>query len=406
VALKAVDILTAPTEVERVLGRVTGLRPGATLLCMAGLHGNEPAGVRAALRVADALAPRSGELSGEFVALSGNRAALAEGKRFLTHDLNRAWTEKRLERFRADGHLDGGIEDHEQEHLLAAIEEVVGRARGPVYLLDLHTTSAHGGPFTNFGDTLPNRALAEHIPVPMILGLEEQVEGTLLAYLGRHGVVGVTYESGQHEEPRAVDRAEAGIWLAVEAVGLLPEGHVPEAVAGRKLLQGETDGLPRVLEMYHRHHVEPEDGFAMRPGYRNFQPVRRRQAVADDRRGEVRIPRGSRDGRMLMPLYQRQGQDGFFLMREFRPFWLWISYLLRSLHADRVVGWLPGVRRNPRRPDAVLIDRRLARWYAVELFHLLGYRIQEEHGVRVVMRRRRFDEARLVGRGPTPEKLP
>ncbi|MCG6989191.1 MAG: succinylglutamate desuccinylase/aspartoacylase family protein [Gemmatimonadetes bacterium] len=404
-ALKAEDILTASTEVERVLGRVTGKHPGATLLCIGGLHGNEPAGVRAARRVADALVPRSGELRGEFVALSGNRAALAAGKRFLTRDLNRAWTEKRLERFRTEGRLDGGAEDREQEELLAAIEDVVRRARGAVYLLDLHTTSAHGGPFTNFGDTLPNRALAEHIPVPMILGLEELVEGTLVAYLGRHGVVGVTYESGQHEEPRAVDRAEAGIWLAVEAVGLLPEGRVPEAVAGRKLLQGETDGLPRVLEMYYRHSVGPADAFLMRPGYRNFQPVRRKQVVAEDRRGDVRVPRGSRDGRVLMPLYQTQGEDGFFLMREFRPFWLWVSYLLRSLGADRVVGWLPGVRRNPRHPDAVLVDRRIARWYAVELFHLLGYRIQEDHGARLVMRRRRFDEARLVERGPTPEGL-
>jgi hypothetical protein len=192
----------------------------------------------------------------------------------------------------------------------------------------------------------------------------------------------------------------------VEAVGLLPEGHVPEAAAGRKLLRSETDGLPRVLEMYYRHHIEPEDAFVMRPGYRNFQPVRRGEVVGDDARGEVRVSRGRREGRMLMPLYQKQGEDGFFLMREFRPFWLWVSYLLRKMRVDRVTGWLPGVRANPRHPDAVLVDRRLARWYAVELFHLLGYRILEDHGARLVLRRRRFDEARLVERGPVPEDLP
>jgi len=403
VGLKAVDILTSPRKEERVLGRVTGFREGATLLCIGGLHGNEPAGVVAIQRVLEALAPRREEVSGELVALTGNRAALAEGKRFLRRDLNRAWTEQRIERLRVEGHLNGQPEDREQVELVGAIEDVVERARGPVYLLDLHTTSGHGGPFTTFGDTLPNRDFASHIPVPMVLGLEELIEGTLLAYLGRHGIVGVTYETGQHEEPAAVDRAEAGIWLAIAAAGLVPEDRLPESTTGRKLLQRETEGLPRALEMCYRHHIEREDGFRMRPGYRNFQPVRRGEVVADDVRGRVSTSRG---GRILMPLYQALGQDGFFLIREFRPFWLWVSYALRTLKADRVGGWLPGVRRDPRRPDEVVVDRRVARWFAVQLFHLMGYRIHEEDGPRLILRRRRFDEAEFVERGPTPERLP
>lgn len=402
-ALRAVDILASPRTEERVLGRVTGFRGGATLLCIGGLHGNEPAGVIAIKKVVEALTPRRQDISGELVALAGNRAALAEGKRFLHRDLNRAWTEPRIERLRVEGHLNGRPEDREQVQLLGAVEEVVERARGPVYLLDLHTTSGHGGPFTTFGDTLPNRDFASHIPVPMVLGLEELVEGTLLAYLGRHGIVGVTYETGQHEEAAAVDRAEAGIWLAVAAAGLLSEDRLPESATSRKLLQRETEGLPRALEMCYRHHIEPEDGFHMRPGYRNFQHVRRGEVVAEDIRGRVSVSRGAR---ILMPLYQTLGQDGFFLIREFRPFWLWVSYALRSLRADRVGGWLPGVRRDPRRPDEIVVDRRVARWFAVQLFHLMGYRIHEEDGPRLILRRRRFDEAELVERGPTPEELP
>jgi len=403
VALRSLDIFAPPRAHERVLGRVSGFRDGATLLCIGGLHGNEPAGVMAIRRVLEALAPRRGELRGDFVALAGNRAALAEGKRFLHRDLNRAWTEERLDRLRVEGHLNGHPEDREQVELLAAIEEVVEGARGPVYLLDLHTTSGHGGPFTTFGDTLPNRDFASHIPVPMVLGLEELVEGTLLAYLGRHGIVGATYETGQHEEPAAVDRAEAGIWLAITAAGLVPEDRLPESSVGRKLLQRETEAQPRVLEMCYRHHVEPGDAFRMRPGYRNFQPVGRGEVVADDDRGEVRMPRG---GRILMPLYQAQGEDGFFLIREFRPFWLWVSYALRTLKADCGCGWLPGVHRDRGRPDEVVVDRNVARFFAVQLFHLMGYRIHEEDGSRLILRRRRFDEAALVEHGPTPESLP
>jgi succinylglutamate desuccinylase len=402
VALKVVDTPATPTEEARVLGRVTGRRPGATLLCIGGLHGNEPAGVRALHRVLGALAARREELSGEFVALSGNRAALAAGTRFLARDLNRAWTDERLERLRREGHLNGHAEDRQQVELMEAIEEVVGRARGPVYLLDLHTTSGYGGAFTTFGDTLPNRTFAGHIPVPMILGIEELIEGTLLAYLGRHGIVGATFETGQHEEPLAVDRAEAGIWLSVVAVGLVSEGRLPEAAAARKLLQRESADRPRVLEMVYRHHIEPEDGFRMRPGYRNFQRVRRGEVVGEDVHGGVTV---GLTGRILMPLYQKLGQDGFFLMREFRPFWLWVSYALRTLGADRVAHLLPGVSRDGDRPDALIVDRRVARWFAVQLFHLMGYRIHEEDGPRIILRRRRFDEARFVEFGPTPEDL-
>ncbi len=110
-------------------------------------------------------------------------------------------------------------------------------------------------------------------------------------------------------------------------------------------------------------------------------------------------------GRILMPLYQEQGEEGFFLMREFHPFWLRLSWALRRVGADRVALRLPGVRRHPDSSDAVLVNKRVARWYAVEIFHLLGFRMHEDAGSEVLLRRRRFDEASLVETGPLPESL-
>jgi hypothetical protein len=56
-------------------------------------------------------------------------------------------------------------------------------------------------------------------------------------------------------------------------------------------------------------------------------------------------------------------------------------------------------------PDAVVVNRRVARWGAQQFFHLLGFRKHEDAGPRLVMRRRRFDDVRYVVRGPTPERL-
>lgn len=387
---------------ERVMGRVRGPRPGPTLLCVGGLHGNETAGVQALRRVLDRIEPRASELSGELVAVVGNEQALAAGRRYVDRDLNRAWTEERVARIRARGRRGGDAEDREQLELLATIEEVVEQARGPVYVLDLHTTSGFGASFSTFGDTLPNRDFAAHIPVPMVLGLEELVEGTLLAFLGYHGLVAVAFETGQHDEPQAVDRAEAGVLIALTAVGLLPRERFPAAQDAWKRLSREYRHLPRALEMRFRHDIDPRDGFRMRPGYLNFQRVEKGEVLARDGQGPVRA---SERARILMPLYQEQGEDGYFLVREFNAFWLWAASALRRLRVDRVAHWLPGVHRDPRVPDGVVVDKRVARWYALQLFHLLGFRKHEDAGDRLVMRRRRFDEARFVKRGPPPERL-
>lgn len=392
----------SPLAVERFLGRVRGAHPGPTLLCVGGLHGNEPAGVLAVLRVLERLAPRAGLMRGELVGLAGNRTALTLKRRYVDRDLNRAWTDERLEGLRVAVGTDAGVEDREQLELLVAVEAVVEQARGPVYLLDLHTTSGFGGPFTTFGDTLPNRHLAAHIPVPMILGLEELLDGTMLAFLGRHGIVGVAYETGQHDERRAVDRAEAGIWLSLATVGLLEESLLPEASAGWKLLAHDSGHLPRAMEMVYRHDIAPLDSFVMDPGYGNFHPVKAGQSVAQDVHGPVRV---DRDARLLMPLYQKQGEEGFFLIREFSAFWLRASYILRSVGVDRWVHRLPGVSLDPGMPDAVVVNKRIARWGAVQLFHLLGFRKHEDAGSRLVMRRRRFDDVRYVVHGPNPERL-
>jgi succinylglutamate desuccinylase len=366
---------------------------GPTLVVVAGLHGNEPAGVEALERVAAALGSRAGRLRGRVVGVVGNRTALARGLRFVDRDLNRAWTAERVEALRNGGAAVPGrslpaAEDAEQRELSRALDEVLAGARGPVFVLDLHTTSGEGGPFSTVADTLQNRTLALTLPVPLVLGLEELVEGTLHEYLGRRGCVTLAFESGQHQEAEAAKRAEAAIWLVAAAAGMLPEAAMPELTGARKTLARDGRGLPRVLEMRHRHPVSPDDGFRMRPGYRNFQRVQRGEALADDRAGEVRA---TESARILMPLYQVQGDDGFFVVREFRPFWLHLSHGLRRAGADRWVQWLPGVRRHPSRSGALVVNRRVARWLALPLLHLLGYRRHEDDGHRLVVLRQEVD---------------
>ncbi len=372
---------------RRVIGRVSGHNPGPTLICIGSIHGNEPAGVDALERVCEELDVRRPALHGEFVALTGNVTALARRQRFLDFDLNRHWLPDRVTALRnGTPPAERSTEDTELLELLDIIDAAVADATGTVYCVDLHTTSGDSPPFATIGDTLRNRAFAMHAPAPIIVGLEEELDGTLLEFVNRLGHVTMGFEGGRHDDPKSVDYTEAVVWVAMAAAGVLVDpAEAQRIAAARALLRDAQAALPRVLEVRHRHPVEPGDGFAMRDGYASFQPVAKGDHLAEDRKGPIHAPES---GRILMPLYQKQGEDGFFVVREFRPVWLSVSAILRRLHVDAFLRMLPGVRRDPDREGTLVINRGIARFYALEIFHLLGYRKRRVHDSVLVVSKR------------------
>lgn len=371
--------------IGRTIGTWDRGRPGPTLLVVAGMHGNEPAGVVAAQRVLERLQQQAVEVVGRVVALAGNLGALRQGRRFLQRDFNRGWTAEALARLQRlpDGEL--GPEDREQRELLAAFERVLAEATGPVLVVDLHSSSAPGPPFLCLADTIDNRRLGLATGIAIILGIEETIDGAAIAWFGDRGVVALAAEGGRHDDPHTADNHEALLWLLLTRVGIVPPGIVDTAAYRRHLARAGS-GVPPIVEIVRRHAITPEDRFAMAPGFTNFARAPRGTLLAHDRRGEIRA---ERDSVVLLPLYQAQGDDGFFLARPVRPFWLGVARWLRALQVDRVLPFLPGVRRDPGDPDTLLADRRVARWFTVEVFHLLGFRKERPRGGLLAFSRRR-----------------
>ena len=302
---------------DGLIGWVKGDTEGPLLLCVGGLHGNEPAGVTALEEVVDLIEERRHLVRGDFVAVTGNLLALAAGRRFMSYDLNRAWTNPRIAEARGRVRSAGGraavAEDLELVRLLGVLDRVTSARRGPAWFLDLHTTSGGGGAFTTSADKSRHKRFAMSIPAPLILRLDEHLEGTLTSYMKRLEYTTAVFECGQHEETESRVRAESAVWLAIRAAGLLADRDVPEARSGYRKLEEAYRHLPRILEMRYRHPVMEEDRYVTRPGFRNFQPVRAGDVIGDDRHGEVPAPRS---GRILMPLYQELGEDGFFVVRD------------------------------------------------------------------------------------------
>lgn len=378
-----------PSALPRVLGSFSTAAPGPLVIATGGIHGNEPSGARAILRLFEALHAAAPPFCGRILGLTGNLQALNRGERFLDRDLNRAWRPERLaalERARPEDLLG---EDRELVELGGEIQAALGSRTGAAVFLDLHTTSSDSAPFAIVSDSRVNRRLAQALGVPILLGLEESLEGTLLNYVNQLGHVAIGFEAGRHDAPESVARHEAALWLTLVSTGCLSEidaERIGDLAARRALLAEATRGLPKALELRHRHAIRPEDDFAMNPGFKNFFPIQKGAVVAHDRTGDVRAEEG---GYLFMPLYQKLGDDGYFLVRRVRPFWLGLSTVLRALRFDRLLPLLPGVRRVEGRTDALLLDTRIARAFALDVCHLLGFRKESHDGHLLLVERRR-----------------
>jgi len=343
---------------ERVIGCHVGPLPGPTLIICGALHGNEPAGALAAQRVSAALDNLSLPIRGEWMAITGNLEALRQEKRFLEFDLNRCWTEPEVRAMLLRDPAADGPEQAEQRELVNLLGDAAERGRGHLVLFDLHTTSGESPPFLVLSDTLRNRDVAAGMPGTVILGLEESIDGTLLEYMSQLGHRAVVVESGQHKSAAAIEFHESYIWIGMAAAGLLDPADVPGYAEHRRRLIDAGRASPRVVEVLDRQDVQPSDGFTMRPGFQSFQRVEAGVHLADNSRGRITAPRS---GLILMPLYQPQGSEGFFIVRRVHVFWLKLSRILRTLRLAWVLPLLPGVRRDPDRPDALRVYRRRPR---------------------------------------------
>ncbi len=290
----------------RHVGRSAG-DAGPTLIVVGGIHGNEPAGVIAARTVLQRV-PRDA-VRGEVVAFAGNVRALEMRRRYLTHDLNRLWAPERVATARGLGPF-ASDEHAELAELADEIDLVLARARGPVYAIDLHTTSAAGIPFAVVGASDGHRDFARQLPLPGIVGLEEQLDGVLTRYLSDLGCLTIAIEGGQSDSPATAANLEAVITLALAASGVVPA--MPGMDEAHALLERARGDLPPMIEVVSRQAITPDDGFRMEPGFANIQRTAGGTLLARDVRREIRAPF---DGLVLLPLYQAQGSDGFFYGR-------------------------------------------------------------------------------------------
>ena len=294
-------------DVGLFIGQIKGGLPGPTLIFIGGVHGNEPSGVFALHEVLDSLKVKKEILSGNIYALCGNITALQKGIRYQKKDLNRIWNLEHIEETYSSKDSLEHSEMKEASELFERIDTILKEESGPFYFIDLHTTSSPTEPFITVNDNLLNRKFTQQYPVPLLLGIEEYLEGTFLNYINDLGYVAFGFESGQHDALVAIENHIAFVYLSLVFAGCLLKSEITFE-KHYKLLSETTNGLAPCYEIVYHYKIRQNEQFEMLPGFKNFEPIPKGLpiAISDDHSVEAPLK-----GNIFMPLYQKKGNDGF-----------------------------------------------------------------------------------------------
>lgn len=356
---------------ERYIGKVVGEKKGPTLVFFGGIHGNEPAGVLALEQFFNNVESGAFQIQGTVIGLRGNIPALLQGKRFLNHDLNRLWTHDKIVEIQSKPIL--GLR-HEEIQLLEIYElltNLLETETAPFYFIDFHTTSSKTKPFITINDALINRKFSKLFPVPIILGIEEYLEGPLLSHMNQLGYVSLGFESGQHNEAQAVKNSVAFLWLTIVFAGLLDKKEVVEFQEHYEQLTKSAENDAKFYEVVHRQKLKTSDRFQMSSNFRSFQKVMKETTLAIQNEQEIKAKKNTI---LFMPLYQEQGAEGFFLIKKTPKWALGLSVILRKTRFDRVLTLLPGISWSDHKQQSLIVNLTVARFFSKSFFHLLGYR--------------------------------
>ena len=375
--------------IERVLGNIKGENDTPTVIVIAGIHGNETAGVHAAKKILQKIDTQKIKCKGNLYVISGNLNALQKNIRFEKSDLNRIWTHENIVSINTS--KNGSNADvQEQIAIYKHIKELLTINKGPFYFIDLHTTSSDTTPFITISDSLNNRKFSSNFSIPIVLGIEEYLDGPLLTYINEFGHVALGFEGGQHDNSESIDNCEAFVWLALEASGCIQKSQILEFSYYKNTLLAHSKKKD-FYEIDYRYLINNTEDFIMLNGFNNFEKISKDQVLALSNTIEIKA---NMDGMIFMPLYQNQGDDGFFIITKISRIWLHISTIVRKMKLYHLLRMLPGIKMDPIHRHTLIVNPRTAKFLTIQIFHLFGYRKQvvKDNKLHFIKRDRKVSE--------------
>ncbi|MCK0108242.1 succinylglutamate desuccinylase/aspartoacylase family protein [Flavobacteriaceae bacterium S0825] len=364
--------------VDRLIGKIKGKPNGPTIVFFGGIHGNETAGVFALKEVFEKI--KETQVQGTIYGISGNLKALKTNQRFIDKDLNRVWLKENLSQLENKTNLNN--EEGEQQELYRILKHILKEEEGPFYFIDLHTTSSKTLPFITINDALINRKFSSLFPVPVVLGIEEYLDGPLLSYINQLGYVSLGFESGQHDDLSAITNNVAFIFLSLIYAGALEQGEVQNFHDYYDILVNASDKDKEVYEVVYLHRLLKTKNFKMKPNFKSFQNVKKGEQLATEENKTIESPYSAK---IFMPLYQKKGSEGFFIIKKIHPFFLSLSEVIRKWKMDTLITMLPGITWMDKQRGVLRVNLKVTKYLAKQIFHLFGYRNKQKNTTHMLL---------------------
>ena len=274
---------TIPTDGQPLV--LEGAQPGKSLLILAGVHGNEPCGVRAIERF---LLEAPQILAGSVTFVVGNPEALAKNKRYLDANLNRL--------FKPDEEV-SEVERTAREY--ARSRELLPLLSCADAVLDIHSSQSEDAtPFIICGPSALSAATA--LPFDIVsYGWEIIEPGGSESFMERLARSGICVECGTNDAPEAAERAYRSIVSFLRFYG---------ATAGQPERQSEQ----RILYAYGIYKTKKD--FVPTRMFADFEPVKKGMLIGTDGATEVRATEDA----LILFVRKREGpnEEAFIIARE------------------------------------------------------------------------------------------
>jgi hypothetical protein len=207
-----------------------------------------------------------------------------------------------------------------------------------------------------------------------VLGIEEYLSGPLLSYINQLGYVSLGFESGQHDDVDAVLNCLSFIYLSLVFTEIIKKEDLADFEIHYNQLQHQSKNVRHVFEVTYLYKIKQNENFKMLNGFKSFQKITKgkRLAISDSKEIFSKY-----NARIFMPLYQKQGEEGFFIIKIIKPFFLKMSELLRRYKGDNLLVLLPGVSWQDRQKGVLSVNLKVTRFLAKQIFHVFGFRSQQ-----------------------------
>ena len=365
-----VKVANSETLINRILINKLVDKSLPTLVVMVGIHGNEVSGIFAVKSIEKKLEEYQLNFKANLYVIAGNLNAISKGERFETIDLNRLWTDEQLDKIKKNDST-FNADEKEQIAVYTILKDILKDHTGKFYFVDLHTTSAPTTPYLVFSDSINNRLFSKNFPVPIVFGIEEYIRGSLLTYINEFGHVGIGFEAGSHDDKNAVLINESFLWIALVETTCLDKKDIPNYNYYINTLEELSDFSNELFEIVDKHSIHKGEKFAMLKGFDNFQKIKKNQALATS---NSKTLYSGFNGQIFMPLYQKQGDDGYFIIKKTAKLWLIVSRFVRKYKLYFLLRLVSNISFIDSEKHLLKINKESITNKSKYLFHLFGYR--------------------------------